>query len=326
MKKLTKDKNGVSSGAVLIALIAVMALVLLYLSGVVNIGLPSLGDDKYEETVNRHATDVGIKVPIQIRLTFKQDANTESQEAIIGVNFLHKHDSADSTTGDVVPDAELINGLNFNTKVGNVGDTDTIYTTNGNTFQASDIAYNGTMTTLSSINLGLAQNNYKVWTKDTTHTPPSSVGTSSEDNSAIYITMAIDHYRKGTGIYLSGDTVRFLTYYSMPDYNEDGAYTESYTYYLYIPFDDFAHVEDIKLRVWGYHDSAKIEWTSITAITHTWWDFPIYNALFPGANLKLVRCKEVSLPNIVYTWRDPWAVNRDNSDTYGSHTYTYKVR
>lgn len=320
--KIHKNTQGIAGGkAMLFAVIAIAIIALLYLSGLISITLPT-ADDEYSQTVIRGATDVGLKVPIKITLTFSQDADTSIKKTDVSCIVKHKHDDKTSSDANYVPDPEVITVSNFNTKVGNVGDTTTIWSTNGDSYQCSNITYNSTLTSLSSVLMGNSQDNYKVWTTSTMHTPSLS-----RDNSGIVIQTKWDHYQKGTDTLLDSDVVNFNIYYRMPSYNADDSYTQTYTFNVYVPFSTYGVVEDIYWEVLGYSEECIIEWTTVTSVTHTWWDFPVLNWFFPGANLQLACTQEVSLPTAIsYTWTGPFSIGIDNDDTYGSHRYLYKVR
>jgi len=142
------------------------------------------------------------------------------------------------------------------------------------------------------------------------------------------------HYRKATNELLSQDTVSWVIYYKLPAYNADDTYTSTYTYFVYVPFNDYALVEDIKVDIFGFSERCTIEWTTVETVTHTFWDFPTINGLFGKfldatgvGRLKLVWSEDTTLATrIDYHWDPLRKILRDNDDNYGSHSYTYKIR
>jgi len=311
--KFKKNLEGAMGGKALILVAVVLVVAVLLLSGLVAIDLPT-AKDKYSETVNRSVTDIGIKIPIVVKLTFAQTANTGANRANIDVSIKHKHASG----SDYVPDATLISNSNFNTQVANVNDVTTIYAVNGNSFQASNVTLNTTLTSLGSVQFGYAQTNPKVWTKSTTHTPSLS-----DNNHVIVVQAQFDHYRKATNELLNSQVITFGVYYKMPIYNGEDTYDASYTYYVYIPFDDYAVVEDIKLKVRGYYDSCVVQWKEITTTSRSYWSIDLFGITV----FKVVKQKDNTLTsNLIYDWQDPRAYGVDNNNNYGSHSYTYKIR
>lgn len=307
------DKNGATGAKPMIALIAILAGALLLTSGVLTFSLPT-AQDKYSEIVNRNATDIGIKIPIEIRLDFTQVTNTGANKANVDVNIKHQHASG----SDYVPDAVLISKTNFNTQVANVGDTSTVYAVNGNDFMASDIAFNSTLKSIPNVEFGYAQNNYKVWTKSSTHTPSTT-----DSNHVIVIQAQFDHYRKATKQLLNSHVVTFGVYYKMPDYNEEDSYVSSFTYYIYVPFDDYALIEDIECDIRGYQDSCIIQWKTISATARQFWALEIFGITV----FKVVKQVETTIStNLIYSWQNPKAYSINNDNQYGSHSYTYKIR
>ena len=322
--KLSKNEHGALGGKSLVILVVALVVVLAYLSGMITFALPGVASDKYSDTVVRGVTDEGIVVPIDVRITFSQDANTGANKADVSARVEHKHEALGSD-GDYVPDATVAELLTWNTDVGNVGDTSTVYGVNGVTFTASDTLFNQTLTSASGANFGFAQKNYKVWL--TTGTAYAPVLTA--DNCALLVQTTWKHYRKATGELLSADTVSWIIYYAMPDYNKNDEYTTSYRYNVFVPFDDYAFIEDIVVDIRGYFENCIIEWTTVSVVTHEWWDWPMFNKLFPNVagSLFLGRSRDVTLPSAIqYSWIGPTDLSIDNADQYGSHTYTYKIR
>lgn len=324
------NNKGAVGGKMLIVFIILLVLVLAILSGLLTITLPSPLEGEYSQRVVRGTTDVGIRVPIEIELTFGQDASSGSNKAIVDVNVKHKHETLGSDD-NYVPDPKLISVASFNTDVGNVGDTNTIFGINGISVQASNKSYNSSLMSISGANFGFAQNNYKVWTSNQPHSPSLA-----QDNSALLIQTVWKHYRKATNELLSADTISWVLYYRMPSYNADDTYTATYTYYVYVPFNDYAGdpknsalVEDINWEVRGYFEHCVIEWTTVSLVTHEYWSFPLLNKFFPSASstIKLVRSRDTTLATAIqYSWTGPTDFSIDNDDQYGSHTYQYKIR
>lgn len=327
--KIVKNIKGAMATKGILALVIGLVVVLAYLSGVLQFALPSVAD-KYSQTVNRSAIDIGMNVPIEIKLTFNQDANTGANKAVVDANIKHKHEALGSD-GNYVPDAKLVNSVGFDTEVGNVGDTKTVWSTNGNTFQASNVSYNSSLISVSSVQFGNSQDNYKVWTSHQTYSPGLA-----KDNCALLVQTVWKHYRRATNELLSADTVSWIIYYSMPTYNTDESYTDTFTYYVYVPFNDYAGdprnsalVEDISVDIRGYFEHCVIEWTTVSVVTHEYWNFPLLNKFFPNAasSISLVRSRDVSLATAIqYSWIGPTDFDLDNDDQYGSHTYQYKIR
>ena len=316
-----RDIKGAMGGKALLAIGAILVVATLFLSGVVNIKLPTQ-DNEYEQTVTRLPTHIGMEIPIDVRLKFYQDAGTN--KADISVEMKHRH-PAKGSDGNYVPDPELISSSNYNTKIGNIDDSDTIYAVNGNSYRTGDTTFDIPIKTVNGAYTGPAQDNFKVWTNADTYQPPDSNPT--VDNHGIIIQLKVDYYRKATGQLLNSFIVNFLTYYQLPEYNVDGSWAKSYRYYLYVPFDDYARFQDIELELLGYVETCRIEWRSVTTVTRVYWECPFFNWLFPGANVKLAQTRDVNIPTaITYSWQPliPWP--RDNGDVYGSHFYTYKIR
>jgi len=181
--KIHKNESGAVNTKMLVVGVVAVGLILAYLTGILAIQLPT-AQDKFSETVNRDALDVGIRVPIELKLTLSQDASTGANRAIIESNVKHKHDKNDDygISGDYVPDPKLVSQSSFNTDVGTKGTCNTIYAVNGNSFQTlNTTTYNATVTSLASVQYGYSQNNYKVWTTSTVHTPPVSPGATSTE-------------------------------------------------------------------------------------------------------------------------------------------------
>jgi hypothetical protein len=327
--KLSKDNIGAMGSKMLVVFVLILALVLAMISGLVDINLPSPLEGEYSQIVNRGTTDIGIRVPIQVELTFSQDA-TDGSKSIVDVNIKHKHEALGSDD-NYVPDPKLVSVASFNLDVGNVGDTKTIYGVNGHSFKASNVTYNSSLMSLANTNFGTSQTNYKVWTTSVMHSPSLS-----NDNSALLVQTVWKHYRKATNELLSADTVNWVVYYKMPTYNADDTYTSTYNYYVYVPFNDYAGdptnsalVEDINWEVRGYFEHCVIEWTTVTLVTHEYWDFPLLNKFFPSASstIKLVRSRDSTLATAIqYSWTGPTDISINNDNQYGSHTYQYKIR
>lgn len=315
--KLRNNKDGALGTKALIVLGLIGIILGAYMTGVIDFNLPSATTDEYEETVIRGVTDVGMKIPLNVRLTFVYDASTGDNKADLDINLKHRHNSGSNKA----PDAEVVGVADFNAEVGNVGDTTTIYAVDGNTFTASDVAYNSTVKSVDYIDYGFAQNNYKVWTKSSVYTPPASNPT--KNNHVIVIQVLVEHFRKVTNQLLGSDTITFGVYYTMPDYNEDDSYTKSYTYWLYIPFDDYAVVEDIKLEVLSYHDSCLVQWKTVTTVVKSYWEVKLF-----GISIwKVCKQRDTTVStNLIYDWQNPKAYSINNANDYGSHRYTYKVR
>lgn len=321
--KLRYNENGAMGGKALIVFVVVLVIALAYLSGLVSFSLPTPVSGEYDQRVIRGTTDVGIRVPIELRLTFNQDASSGSNKATVDAFIKHKHESLGSDE-NYVPDPKVVSTTSFNTDVANVGDVETIWAMNGVSFLASNLTYNNTLTSLSTVNYGNSQGNYKVWTTGTQYTPVLTA-----DNSALLVQTTWKHYRKATNELLSADTVSWIVYYQMPTYNVDDSYTLTYTYYVYVPFNDYAIVEDINWDVRGYFENCIIEWTTVSVVTHEYWDFPLLNQYFPSGtgSIKLVRSRDTTLATAIsYSWTGPTDLNIANSNQYGSHSYQYKIR
>ena len=320
--KIRKDTNGNKSTKAMVGLFVIVAVILLLTSGLIELNIPT-AQDKYTEVVNRDALDLGMVIPLQINLEFIQTTSSGANQGDIDVSVKHKHDINDGygTSGDYVPDPSLVSPSNFNTKVGNVGDTTTIYAVNGNEFLASDIAFNSTVTSIGAVDFGYAQNNFKVWTTDTTVTPDDvALGKS---NHVTVIQVKFDRLVKGTDTILNSYVVTFGVYYSIPNYNAEKSYEAPYTYYVYCPFDDYALAQDIRMTVSGYSDSCVISWKEITSTVRQTWAIEMFGITV----FKVIKqVDSVIASNLKYTWQGPRAINTDNSDTWGSHSYLYKVR
>ena len=312
------NTEGIAGGKVLLVFAILAIIILGYFSGVIDFGFGIPGEGEYEQTVIRRPTDLGLKVPIYVKLSFFQDANTGAEKTNLEVDVKPRH--APKASGNYVPDPELVNAANFNSKVANVGDTRTPYAVSGNSFVAKDVPLGSDLISDTGMNFGLAQNNYKVWTKSNVYNPPSSP---IYEGHILFIQCQFAHYRKATNQQLNSYTVTFGIFYKMADYNKDSSYSKTYKYYVYVPFDDFAFVEDIKWEVKGYYDSCLTTYRSVTATVKQYWTLNIF-----GFEIVKV-CRSVSstvTTEVKYTWQNPRAFPIDNSDTYGSHRYTYKIR
>ena len=322
MRKLRKDERGAIPTWAIVTFVLALVLVLAVFSGILSFSLPT-ATDKYEETVSRDTTDLGMIIPLNVRLTFTQVADTGTTKTTISPNIQHKHEDLGSDD-NYVPDETLITSSNFNTKVGNVNDNASFWSTNGNSFLSSNVLFNSTLSDLASVQYGYGQSNYKVWTKSSTYTPSLT-----EDNSAIPLQVHFKFYKKGTSELLDADIVNILVYYKIPTYNEDDSYTASYTYNVYVPFDDYAEQQDLKMDVYGYDDNCILEYSTITAITHSTWSYSMLNKFFPSAStsMTMVQSQDSVISTAMqYSWTGPTAISKDNGEQYGSHSYTYKIR
>lgn len=323
--KLFRNTKGAMGTKALIILVVLFVVAILLLSGMIHVDLPGVQKDNInEQTVIRKPSDLGILVPINVQYTYFQDRISGENKVTIEIKFQHRNEGLGSD-GNIVPDPTIVTRTNFDSTVGNVDDTTTIYVVNGDSFVSSNIAYNGIASSVSGATFGVAQKNYKVFTKSSTYQPPASNPT--KDNHAIMIQTVWKHYRKGTNELLNSNVVTFLMYCEMPSYGVDHFWSSTEKYQVFVPFDDFAFVEDIKWDVLGYLEKGQIEWRNVEAVTHTYWDFPILNTLFPGSNLKLVQSRDVSIPTrIQYSWEIPKPFDIDNDEDKGSHRYVYKIR
>lgn len=317
---MRKDIDGISGIKALGILFVVLAVAVLMLSGLIGIQLPTT-DNEYEQTVKTSVNHIGMTIPIEIRLQYNQVAGDD--RADISVRMKHRHEGLGSD-GNYVPDPQLITTSTYNTAIGSITDTNTIFAVNGNPYQAGTTTVDIPVATLDGAYTGPARDNFMVWTNANTYQPPASNPT--VDNHGIIIQLEVKYYRKATNQLLNSFIVNFLTYYQMPSYNVDDSWVQTYKYNLYIPFDDYARFQDIDLDILGYSETCIIEWLSVTSVTHTFWSFPVLNTLL-GTNLKLAQTKDVSIPTAInYHWEPliPFGIN--NGDIYGSHSYTYKIR
>ena len=109
----------------------------------------------------------------------------------------------------------------------------------------------------------------------------------------------------------------------MPIYNGEDTYDATYTYYVYVPFDDYAIAQDIKCKIRGYYDSCVVQWKEITTTSRSYWSIDLFGITV----FKVVKQKDNTLTsNLIYDWQDPRAYGVDNNNDYGSHSYTYKIR
>lgn len=321
--KIQTDKNGAAGGKMMLVMFAILMVIVLFLSGIISFQVPT-ATDRFTEKVARGPTDVGMIVPITVKLTFDQDASATDKQAVVNIDTKHSHESLGSDD-NYVPDPVVVTTTSFDTKVGNVNDNNTIYAVNNQAFKSSNKAFDASVYSAAGVNYGNSQDNYKVWMSTGTQYTPAL----TKDNSGVLISTVWKHYRKATSELLSADTVNFLLYVKQPDYNVDDAYSESFTFKVFVPFNDYAVVEDIIVDIRGYWERCTIEWTTVETVTHTYWDFPLLNELLPDpvGDIKLVKSRDTTLATaIAYSWLGPTDLSIDNSDTWGSHTYTYQIR
>ena len=319
---LRKDCEGGSGAKALVVIGAIGIIAMLFLTGLVEISIPGIGGDEYSETVVRTTAHIGMVLPIQVQLTFDQDADTGINQANIDCNAKHRHYKSG---GDYCPDPVLISKLTYDTLVGSVNDKKTIYTVNGNGFQAGDTSVDVPVTSLSGVSFGPAQDNYKVWTTNPGNMHEPNIG---EGNHAILFVMSWTHYQRGTQIMLESASMNVNIYYKLPEYNENDHYSLNFYMNCYVPFTKYATAEDIRFEIRGYLEEGRSIWREVTKTIHeeyTWGPYLKFFGIELG--IKFHRERDITVTTAIkYEWQSPRSIGINNGDEYGSHSYLYKIR
>ena len=127
---------------------------------------------------------------------------------------------------------------------------------------------------------------------------------------------------------LSSDTLNLLVYYRIPDYNDEESYTQSFTYNVFVPFNDFAIVEDIQCYIKGFYGRGFVTYRNVVATSRVKWSWRVILEFFPPKiGVEMVKQRDTTLEtNIQYNWDAPRTIETDNVPRLGSHFYTYKIR
>lgn len=321
MRKLRTDQEGKTIALMALAFFAaVLLLILAITGGLISFQLPSTSvTDKYSETVVRRSSDVGLLVPIRVTIKGTQEAGSNHADLQISIKPHHESLGSDD---NYVPTPTVISDSEFDTKVGKKGSGAT-YAVNGNSFSNTNATlFNITLVSKGGIAVGNSQTNYMAW-----ETPSSPTPSLSKSNTGIFLRAYWEHKRKGTNEVIESGDVKLLWYVDIPDYDQDNwAWSKTYTANFYVPFTDYAVIEDIEWQVIGYFLDCDIDWVDVKAVKHTWWDFPALSDIF-GSDLELAWVEEVTIPTrIIYDFDDPISYSITNSKNPWSHSYTYKIR